>query len=405
MKLPAGIHLAYCTNVHRGETWAETLAALERHVLPVRRRVAAGRSYAIGLRLGERAAADLAQPEALLAFQRWLERHDCYLFTINGFPYGSFHGTRVKEQVYAPDWSTPERLRYTQRLFELLVQLAPPGVGGSVSTVPGSFKGFVASDPARRQAIFANLTACGRAIAALAEKTGRDLHLGLEPEPCCLFETSAETVAFFEAWRASDPAVDRESLLRRVGVNYDCCHLAVEFESAAAALERIAGAGLRLSKLHLSSALRVRPDAEGRRALAAFVEPVYLHQVVVGRADSHEVRRRYVDLPDALGDPTPAAPDDEWRIHFHVPLHASPGAPFTDTRDHLEAAIDWLAAHPGACTHLEMETYTWEVLPPALRLPIEDQLVREYAWTLEALAQRGLAERAWAEAIGREVGA
>src|SRR4051812_13117549 len=171
MKLHDGIHLAYCTNVHRGETWAETFAALERHTLPVRQRVAPGRSYAIGLRLGQRAAAELAQTAELLAFQRWLARHDCYVFTINGFPYGSFHGTRVKEQVYAPDWSTPERVAYTKQLFELLVQLAPAGAACSVSTVPASFKAFVAADPARRSAIFTHLTACGRAIAELANKT------------------------------------------------------------------------------------------------------------------------------------------------------------------------------------------------------------------------------------------
>src|SRR3954468_17822838 len=149
MKLSSGLHLAYCTNVHRGETWAETFAALERHVLRVRRRVAPGRSYAIGLRLGQRAAAELAAPSTLVEFQRWLEKHDCYIFTINGFPYGSFHGTRVKEQVYAPDWSTQARVDYTLQLFELLVQLAPREVGGSVSTVAASFKGFIAAEPAR----------------------------------------------------------------------------------------------------------------------------------------------------------------------------------------------------------------------------------------------------------------
>jgi hypothetical protein len=391
MKLSSGIHLAYCTNVHRGENWAETFAALEKHVLPVRQRVAPGQGYAIGLRLGQRAAAELAVPATLLAFQRWLEKHDSYVFTLNGFPYGSFHGTRVKEQVYAPDWSTPERLAYTMQLFELLVQLGPKQAGGSVSTVPASFKGFVAQEPARKRAIFANLTACGRAISKLAAQTGRDLHLGLEPEPCCLIETSEETVAFFSEWGASDLGVERENLLKFVGVNYDCCHLGVEFESARAALDRIAGAGLRLSKLHLSSALRVKPDAAGRAALAAFNEPVYLHQVVVGDPKTGAVRKRFVDLPEALADPEPSRPGDEWRVHFHVPLHAAPGAPFGDTRDHLAGALDWLAAHRGACTHLEMETYTWEVLPPALRLPIEDQLVQEYAWTLKALAKRGLA--------------
>ena len=401
MKLNDGIHLAYCTNVHRGENWEETFAALERHVLPVRRRVATGRSYAIGLRLGQRAASELAQPAALVAFKRWLERHDCYVFTINGFPYGSFHGTRVKEQVYAPDWSTPERVAYTEQLFELLVQIAPPEVGGSVSTVPASFKGFVAAEPGRRKAIFQNLSTCGRTIAALAEKTGRDLHLGLEPEPCCLIETSDETVTFFNEWRATDRSV--EALLRHVGVNYDCCHLAVEFESAKAALDRIAAAGLRISKLHLSSALRVRPDEEGRNALRAFIEPVYLHQVVAG--NDHAVRRRFVDLPEALADAEPSRPGEEWRVHFHVPLHASPGAPFGDTRDHLIEALDWLKVHRGACTHLEMETYTWEVLPPTMRLPIEDQLVREYAWTMGALAERGFAEAALATQCAREAAA
>ena len=391
MQLNHGLHLAYCTNVHRGETWAQTFETLERHTLVVRRRVAAGRPYAIGLRLGARAAEELAQPAALTAFRHWLDVNDCYVFTINGFPYGSFHGTRVKEQVYAPDWSTPERLAYTQRLFALIAQLVPVGVAGSVSTVPGSFKAWTQDNPARRAAIFANVTAIGRTIAELSERTGRDLHLGLEPEPCCTFETTPETVDFFNDWRASDRAVDAEGLLRRVGVNYDCCHLGVEFESATVALDRLVAAGLRLSKIHLSSALRVKPDAVGRAALAAFVEPTYLHQVVVGSTATGRVRQRYVDLPDALADTTPVQSDDEWRVHFHLPLHAAPGAPFGDTRDHLLGALDWMQAHPLACLHAEMETYTWEVLPPALRVSIEDQLVGEYDWTLAALRERGLA--------------
>ena len=389
MKLRGDHHLAYCTNVHRGETWAETLAALERHTLPIRARVAPGRPYAIGLRLSARAAAELAQPAELAAFRRWLDRHDCSVFTINGFPYGAFHGTRVKEQVYAPDWSTPERLAYTCHLFDLLAVLARPEAGGSVSTVPGSFKAFVTTDPARRDAIFTNLTTCARHVAALAARTGLDLHLGLEPEPLCQLETTEETVAFFAEWRARTP--DAAALSRHLGVNYDCCHLAVEFEEPAAALDRLAAAGIRLSKLHLSSALRVRPDAAGRAALASFVEPTYLHQVVA--AERGIVRQRFADLPEALAAAAaqPPGADTEWRIHFHVPLHAAPAAPLGDTRDHLLGTLDWLAAHPASCRHLEMETYTWAVLPPELQQPVEEQIVREYEWTLAACAQRGLA--------------
>lgn len=388
MNLGNGLHLAYCTNVHRGQSWAETFAALETHTDAVRRRISPDEPYAIGLRLGAAAAAELAQPSTLDAFRRWLDAHQSYVFTINGFPYGSFHGTRVKEQAYTPDWSTPERLAYTNHLFDLLARLLPPGVAGSVSTVPISFKGFALTAD-HHQAFFANLSACARHLETLCDKTGLDLHLGLEPEPLCLLETTAETVAFFADWAAADPEAGRWR--RYVGVNYDCCHLAVEFESPGDALDRLASAGLRLSKLHLSSALRVLPDDAGREALRAFIEPVYLHQVVAGNATTGEVFRRHLDLPEALADRTPRLPDEEWRVHFHVPLHAEPGAPFADTRDHITGALDWLRTHPASCQHLEMETYTWEVLPSGLRLGIEDQLVREYAWSLSALAERGLA--------------
>lgn len=396
MRLAHDLHLAYCTNVHRGETWSETFDMLARHTDVVRRRVAPSEPYAIGLRLGARAAAELTEPSALQAFRHWLDAHDSYVFTINGFPYGSFHGTRVKEQVYAPDWSTPERLAYTMQLCDLLVELVPRGVPGSVSTAPVSFKGFELT-PEQKAAVHANLTACAQHLERLAERTGIDLTLGLEPEPLCVLETTAETVEFFDDWAASEPGAERWR--RFIGVNYDCCHLAVEFETPHDALERLAAAGVRLSKIHLSSALRVTPDADGRAALQPFVEPTYLHQVVAGSAETGEVYRRHVDLPEALADTTPAKPDEEWRVHFHVPLHATPGAPFRDTRDHIDGTLDWLAANRGACTHLEMETYTWEVLPAALRIGIEDQLVREYAWTLEALAARDLADPATAARV------
>jgi hypothetical protein len=140
VRLNHGLHLAYCTNVHRGGDWAETFAGLEQHTLAVRRRVSPGRPYAIGLRLSDTASRELSEPAKLRAFQAWLARNDCYIFTINGFPYGNFHGTRVKEQVSQPDWTTQDRLAYTNRLFDLLAVLVPDGVEASVSTVPVSFK-------------------------------------------------------------------------------------------------------------------------------------------------------------------------------------------------------------------------------------------------------------------------
>src|SRR5688500_8448009 len=135
-------HLTYCTNIHPGATWPEVHAALKEHLPAIRRGVAPGQPFGLGLRLGAPAAETLAKPVHFGELQALLAAENSYVFTINGFPYGSFHGQRVKEQVYTPDWSTPERVAYTLQLFELLVHLAPPDAPGSVSTVPASFKGF-----------------------------------------------------------------------------------------------------------------------------------------------------------------------------------------------------------------------------------------------------------------------
>ncbi len=400
MRIGDDIHLGYCTNIHRGETWAETFAGLRDYTLRVKQRVSPDAPYGIGLRLGADAAAELTADKVKREeFCRWLDDNGCYVFTINGFPYGKFHGTRVKEQVYRPDWTSSDRLVYTNRLFDLLDEIAPRGMAGSVSTLPGSFKEFISADPTERAkqvaAIHQNLIDCHRHIADLAERSGRDLHLGLEPEPLGQFETTPETVEFFEALCA---AAEREGiaaadLKRTIGVNYDTCHLAIEFEEPGEALQRLREAGIRVSKIHLSSALRLKPEAEALKRLRAFEDEVYLHQVVV--SEGGEVVRRFRDLPDALDDATARtekgeALGEEWRVHFHVPIHAQPEALFGDTRDHISGTLATLADHPDLCSHFEMETYTWEVLPEAMRSPdVVDQLEKEYQCCLAEFAEKG----------------
>ena len=388
MKLLHNIELAYCTNVHRGSTWEETFHALENYVLKVKGLVCPTEPFAIGLRLGATAAQSLADPKTLLSFQQWLEQKNCYIFTINGFPYGEFHGTRVKEQVYRPDWTDPDRLSYTLLLFEILEQLLQPGEEGSVSTLPGSFKEF--HPPGKiPEAVFKNINQCALGIEKIRQKKGLDLHLGLEPEPLGSFETTQETLSFFEQLHefAQSP-----HFKETIGVNYDCCHLAVEYEDAQEGLNQLAHAGIRLSKLHLSSALRAEPTTNNLLLLNSFVEEVYLHQVVV--AKKGKVLRRYKDLDLALEKADSKTPEqgDEWRIHFHVPLHASPGSTLNDTKQHVLDTLDWLAKNPSACRHLEMETYTWEVLPKELQsIEVVEQVAKEYEWTLKALTKRGLA--------------
>jgi len=385
MHLRHGLHLAYCTNVLAAETWPETFGVLDTTLRAVRDRLARPGPFALGLRLSDQAAAELAaDATARAAFRRWLDRENFYLFTINGFPFGRFHGTRVKEEVYRPDWSRPERLTYTVRLFALLAEFLPEGLSGSVSTLPGSFKAFGADETAIRR----NLWSCIEQIADLSDRTGKDLHLGVEPEPLGLFETSTETVAFFERMRADRPSDDR--LARHLGVNYDTCHLAVEFEQPADVLARFRQSGIRLSKIHLSAAPALVPSDANIGLLRDFHDEVYLHQVVARFPGSSELRR-FRDLPDAFAD-AQAAEAEEWRVHFHIPLQTGPGSWFRPTTDHLLGVLDHLAEDPALCTHLEMETYTWAVLPPALRsASIADQIAAEYRWTLEQLARRGLA--------------
>jgi hypothetical protein len=405
MRLNHGLHLAYCTNIHRGETWAETFDALERNTLRVRDHVCANQPYAIGLRLSNQAACELSDRTVLLEFQRWLNQNRCYIFTINGFPYGQFHGTRVKEQVYVPDWTTKERLDYTNLLFDLLAQLLPAGIEGSVSTLPCGFKMLITTSE-ELKVIRDNLWRCVEHIARVSAQTGRKLHLGLEPEPLCLLETTGEVAQFFDRMRAEHRNDPR--LAEHLGVNYDTCHLAVEFEEPQKAIPFLQQHGIKLSKLHLSSALSLRPTREARQALATFADDVYLHQVVVRHANGSRVV--YLDLDDALACEHPTGEthleataqsalttphSDQWRVHFHVPLHSPPTAMFGNTTGHIVGVMDLLQADPGLCSHLEMETYTWEVLPPEFKSrDVVEQLAAEYEWTLGRLAERGLCDPA-----------
>lgn len=389
MRLDHGLHLAYCTNVHPGRDWTQTFDSLNRYTLAIKRQLEHPGPFAVGLRLGDGAARELSEPPRLLEFQRWLEKNECYVFTINGFPYGNFHGARVKEDVYRPDWTEASRVEYTNCLFDLLAELVPQGVAGSVSTLPGSFKEFIHS-PAQEQLVRNHVWRCVEHIARTCEKTGRSLHLGLEPEPLCQFENSEESIRFFEQLRAEHPGDER--LNEHLGINYDACHFAVEFEQPGEALKRFQEHGIKISKIHISNALRLRPTPGSLQQLTAFSEDVYLHQVIVRRQDGTLIRFKDLDL--ALSSPLAAQPgaEDEWRVHFHIPLHSQPPGDFESTADHVLGVFKVLGANPALCSHLEMETYTWAVLPEALKSRnVCDQIVAEYHWTLQHLGENGLA--------------
>jgi sugar phosphate isomerase/epimerase len=356
----------------------------------VKARVCPDRPFGVGLRLSSRAADELSQPGALDELRAFLAAEGLYIFTINGFPYGAFHGTAVKERVYRPDWLEPERVVYSDRLATLLASLLPDGVDGSVSTVPGAFE---ARSPGAQPAIAAALRRHARTLWRLREETGRTVALALEPEPHCLLETtthavrffqehlhSADSVAAFAADSGLGASAARDALQRHLGVCLDACHAAVEFEEPLEALARLTGAGLPILKVQVSAGLQIaRPDGEALAALARFADPVYLHQVV---ARHGSVLRRHLDLPQALASAGEGSGDDEWRVHFHVPLFRESLGPFRNTAPFLAA----LLPRTGACPHLEVETYTWDVLPEEHRRePVVDAVARELTWTLERL--------------------
>lgn len=385
--------LTYCTNVHPGETLPAVRALLQQHVVSVKAAVAPTERFGVGLRLAAAAAQALSAPEELKRFKHELDADELYCFTINGFPYGTFHGAQVKEDVYLPDWRDPERARYTRALALILAELLPPEVQGSISTVPGCFRPYAAEPEAQRRMADALIDVVAHLV-HIARTRDRHIALALEPEPHCFLETTAEAIQFFEGHlltaqarrrlvqQAGVAEAEAEALLRRhLGVCLDTCHASVEFEPPLAAWRRLQAAGIAVPKVQLSAGLRL-PQATPERlqALGAFDNGVYLHQTVVRRGDALE---RFLDLPAALA--SAGADGSEWRVHFHVPIFMRELGLFESTQEELLPLLHELA-RTADCPHLEVETYTWDVLPEAFRqVTIDEAIARELRFVLAAL--------------------
>jgi hypothetical protein len=397
LNLGAGVHLTYCSNIHPGESWAEVRANLGLHVLAVRDRLAPEGSFGVGLRLSARAAAELSAPATLAEFKDFLARHQMYVFTVNGFPYGAFHGTRVKEEVYLPDWRDPERLRYTNLLADLLAALLPddPTIEGSVSTVPGAYKPALAG-PGDVAAMVEQMLQHVAHLVQLRARSGRLVSLALEPEPHCFLETIDEVVAFFEGHVRGPAAVARVmeltgldragaslALREHLGVCLDLCHAAVEFEQPADCVGRLARSGIRVLKMQISAGLRLPSlDPDALQALSRFDDAVYLHQVVQQGPGG---LLRFADLSDAFASLQGSKAEYEWRVHFHVPIFLDQLGPFASTQTFVHEMLAIHRLRPVSA-HLEVETYTWGVLPEPFRSGTVDEAVaRELMWVRKEL--------------------
>ena len=402
MKLPShpDFHLTYCTNIHPADGWENVRATLEKFAPALRRRFAPDAAFGLGMRLSARDARGLLAGNNLEEFRSFLENHGLYVAIINGFPYGPFHGTPVKASVYAPDWRDPARVAYTLDLIRILASLLPPGIDGGVSTAPLSYKPWLAvADDRSWEPMLRHVVQVAEALIRLREETGKPVHLDIEPEPDCTIENTAETLDFFERHLLSEGAAllarslgvwhdrARELLLEHIRLCFDCCHFAVEFEHPREAMDRIRAAGIKIGRIQLSSALDVAVpgDPASARAvrdrLRAFADATYLHQVVERRPGE---LRHYLDLPDALEAPA-AREAQHWRIHFHVPLFTSHFGVLGSTQSYVADVIRH-ALETRATHHLEIETYTWDVLPAGLKMDLLESIGREYEWVLQTSA-------------------
>lgn len=401
MQTDDGLHLTYCTNIHPVSGWSEVRANLEEYVPELKRRLAPDRRFGIGLRLSNAEARELLEADALSEFRSFLDRHGAYVVTINGFPYGEFHGESVKEDVHRPDWRTDERVDYTKSLADILAELAAPDSEPGISTNPLTYRHWKGvGDEAARRTMVENLVEVVEHLARIEDEGGPTIHVDIEPEPDGLLETTAEAVAFFEDVMFETGA---ELLAERTGLSserggaairrhlrlcLDTCHAAVQFESAPELVDRLAEADIGVGKIQVSSALDVSlPESPERREpiareLAPFDEPVYLHQVVQRNRDgSIEAFRDLGPALEAIDRPEA----ERWRIHFHVPIYRDVFGRLGSTQSMIVDIFDELERR-SFTDQLEIETYTWDVLPDDEKLDLVDSIEREYQWVRDVLS-------------------
>jgi hypothetical protein len=384
-------HLAYATLVHPSDNWEQLWDSVNRHLPVVKKRFCPDKPFGVSLRIAaksaERLTGDRGELEKLKDF---FARNGMYVFTANAFPYGSFKNERVKELVYEPDWRTDDRATYTKRVADILAEIVPAGIVSSIQTPPLGFKPRVTGEDVVDAYTRQVLDVCAHLI-DLERRTGKTVVLALEPEPACYLEHTSETIDYFNTRlysRSGAAALARATGLseagagveirKHIGTVFDICHQAVEFEDVVASLKALRANAIPVTKFQIASAVRIpEVTAEKVKALRAYDDPIYFHQTVEKRNGKLTF---YTDLPEAFAaydkDPGPR----EWRTHFHVPVFIDDLGEFKTTRPDIEAAIALHRAEPLS-NQVEIETYTWDVLPAKHKTgDIDDYLVRELEW-------------------------
>ncbi|PJZ44951.1 metabolite traffic protein EboE [Leptospira brenneri] len=391
-------HLTYCSNIHSGETWSDHFSQLKEHLPKIRKNLSPDSEMGLGLRLANAASIELMEPKTMEEFQSWLKEEGLYVFLINGFPYGDFHETKVKENVYKPDWATRERIDYTIRLFLILSKLLPVGMEGGVSTPPLSYQYFDSNKSTREDRVrlaTENILEVLIWLIQIEKETGKTLHLDIEPEPDGILGNLGLWVHWFIDLflPLAIPKIQNEcglskeiaelTIRKHIRVCLDVCHSAVSFEENKTVLNLLQKNSIQVGRIQISSALKANFGEHPEKILdllAGFDEPIYLHQVIAKKNES--MMHSFPDLPEALASEVEFG--EEWRIHFHVPVFLESYGLLSSTRKELIELLN-LQKEFLITNALEVETYTWGVLPKELQMPVADSIVRELKWVLSIL--------------------
>lgn len=358
--------ITYCSNIHPAESWVDTFSNLRTYIPTVKSAVSPSSLFPIGLRLSNQAAMEIDSAASDL-FVNWMQQNQTFIPSINGFPFGKFHSTKIKERVYLPDWRSEERVNYTKKLADLLYNWLPEGVTGSISTVPIGFKNCIGYSDL--SLIRGNLISVLKHFDRLRQTSGKTVILALEPEPGCFLETTDQLISFLDSIK-----IDTE-LRQMLGICFDCCHHAIGFESPLESFSKLADAQIPIGKIQISSAPSILNPSN--QFLESLIEPTYLHQVAV--RDVKGGILRYNDISEALDNHLKSG-DEEWRIHFHIPVFIDNFGFCKTTQHFIQETLPLL----DSSTLLEIETYTWGVLPVEMRgESVTDCIIREIKWLEE----------------------
>lgn len=392
MQVKKDLHLTYCTNIHPGQDWKSTFDSIKANVPVVKKSSCGNQLFGLGLRLSNKASVELDEGDNFSNFQKWLKDNGIYVFTMNGFPYGNFHDEKVKDLVHAPDWTTHQRLTYTKRLFRQLSELLPNGMTGGISTSPISYKYWHKTQDDTKKAFETGarqLVQLVNYLMYLEETTGKYMHLDIEPEPDGLLENSDEVLSFFSDYllpigipflekELGSTSSEAEAFIKKyITVCYDICHFSLAYEEPRDTFLKFKAEDIRVGKIQVSAALKIifngTDDEAIWKELSKFNEPTYLHQVTEQIGDSVKT---YSDLPVVL---TNKGTHRELRAHYHVPIFLEKYGSLYSTQDHILKTMNYIQEHP-VCEHLEIETYTWDVLPSDLKQELSESIIREIEW-------------------------